>query len=352
MKRIIMNIICCIGYLVGVLLFAWPDIRGLVSEQENQVVIQEFEEIVNQRKAQTKAPEDDKETSASDAESEGEALPAASDELLWAMKAYNTELYETGQTSLEDPWSYETESLDLTQYGIYNNLIGILTVPKMDLELPIYLGANKTNMAKGAALLGQTSFPLTGENVNAVLAAHRGWRGIPMFREIQKLELGDRLTIRNYWETLTYQVTDIKVVLPYEVDNIFIQPGKNRVTLITCHPYTKNSHRYVVCCELVGENMSGNDGTKSTVSGQTSDNSTGSEKSDGENNSSGLISSTDSTLQESAEQTREAAIAEDKETMDKEKKERIIGYIVIAILGVVAAYAMFGTGRKNKKSSK
>ena len=357
MKRIIINIIFCLCYLGGVLLFAWPDIKHLVSEQENQAVIQEFDQVVKGRKvqAESSAGDGEKEITMADTEPDMEALASASDELLQAMKKYNIELYESEQTSLQDPWSYETESLDLTQYGINNNLIGILKVPKMDLELPIYLGANETNMAKGAALLGQTSFPLTGNNTNVVLAAHRGWKGIPMFREIQKLELGDRLTIQNYWETLTYQVTDIMVVMPDEIDKIFIQPDKNMVTLITCHPYTKNSRRYVVCCELVGVNLpeetiTGQESGEASTQEQLNESSTNGQADD--TNTENAFTASGGTQQESAEQIRESAIEEDKETMAKEKQERIIGYVVIAILGVVSAVAMFGTGKKKQPKAK
>ena len=145
------------------------------------------------------------------------------------MQEYNQLIYVNGQSELKDPWSYEQSALDLEEYGVAEDVIGIITIPKMDIEVPIYQGATTGNMDKGAVLLGQTSFPIEGTNSNSVIAAHRGWRGNKLFREIEKLEPGDTLTIQNYWEMLTYKVSDIRIIMPDDIDAVLIQPGKNMV---------------------------------------------------------------------------------------------------------------------------
>ncbi len=71
---------------------------------------------------------------------------------------------------------------DLAEYGIEDGIVGILSIPKMDLELPIYLGATAEHLAGGAAQLSQTSMPIGGENTNCVLAGHQGWYGALFFR--------------------------------------------------------------------------------------------------------------------------------------------------------------------------
>ena len=86
----------------------------------------------------------------------------------------NEELYESKQENLIDPFSYEQPSIDLSEYGIENNTIGYINIPKMEIELPILLGANSENMRKGAAHLTETSYPIGGKNTNSVIAAHRG----------------------------------------------------------------------------------------------------------------------------------------------------------------------------------
>lgn len=173
---------------------------------------------------------------------------------LWdAMQEYNERIFAENQIGLGDAWSYQTPSFDLAAYGIEDGIIGVIYVPALDVELPIYLGANSANMAKGAVHLSQTSLPIGGENTNSVIAAHRGWYNAAYFRYIEKLNVGDQITITNLWETLIYQVTEIKIIDPNDVDEILIQPGKDMVTLLTCHPYASGGRqRYVVYCERIG----------------------------------------------------------------------------------------------------
>lgn len=170
-------------------------------------------------------------------------------ELLQELQIYNERLYEEGQSGLQDPFDYETSSIDLTEYGFSQNVIGTLWIPRMEVELPIYLGASHENMALGAGLLGETSMPIGGENTNVVIAAHRGWKGIPMFRDIQVLQSGDKIQITTPWDTLVYRVCEIKVILPGDSHEILIREGRDLVTLLTCHPYTENSQRYMVVAE-------------------------------------------------------------------------------------------------------
>ena len=118
--------------------------------------------------------------------------------------------------------------------------------------MQVYLGAGYTNMANGAALLSQTSIPMGGLNTNAVIAGHRGWRGASYFRYIDKLQPGDEVIITNLWEELHYAVTEIQIIQPNEVDKILIQPDRELVTLLTCHPYASGGRqRYLVICERI-----------------------------------------------------------------------------------------------------
>lgn len=92
--------------------------------------------------------------------------------------------------------------------------------------------------------------PIGGINTNCVLAGHRGWYGALFFRHIELLEIGDVVLITNFWETLRYTVSEIKVIEPDAIDEILIQPGRDLVTLLTCHPYGSGGrYRYVVYCE-------------------------------------------------------------------------------------------------------
>ncbi len=70
-----------------------------------------------------------------------------------------------------------------------------------------------------------------------------------MFRHIELLEVGDKVYIKNFRETITYKVSQIEIIYPTEIDKLKIQSGKDMLTLITCHPYRVNTRRYVVYCE-------------------------------------------------------------------------------------------------------
>lgn len=173
------------------------------------------------------------------------------EELYQELKRRNQELYEEKQKDLKDPFSYQQPTIDLTEYGLEGNIIGFISIPKMEVELPILLGANTANMREGAVHLTETSYPIGGENTNCVLAAHRGYSRTAMFRDIEKLEIGDEIYIQNFRETLTYRVAELRVISPTDVQELLIQPGRDLVTLITCHPYRHNYQRYVVYCERV-----------------------------------------------------------------------------------------------------
>ena len=170
-------------------------------------------------------------------------------DLYLLMQEYNKNIYENHQEGLSDPFSYEQASFDLSQWGFGENMMGYIEIPAMDIKLPLYLGATKENMKKGAVHLSNTSLPIGGENITSVIAAHRGYQGAYMFQEIERLVIGDEVFVTNFWETLTYRVTEIKVISPKDIEEILIQDGRDLVTLITCHPFRHNYQRYVVYCE-------------------------------------------------------------------------------------------------------
>ena len=172
---------------------------------------------------------------------------------LWAdIVRYNETIYTQGQTGLSCEYDYQKPSFRLSDYGLGDEVFGVISIPAMELEMPIYLGATEQHMAAGAAHLSQTSLPIGGENTNCVIAGHRGYNGASYFRYIDKLKVGDLVSVTNLWETLTYRVCEIKIIDPHDVTEILIQPGRELLTLLTCHPYASGGRqRYVVYCERV-----------------------------------------------------------------------------------------------------
>ncbi len=147
---------------------------------------------------------------------------------------------------------FRESSFQLRNYGRTDEVFAVLTIPKISLDMPVYLGATDGNLASGAAHLSQTSLPIGGENTNCVIAGHRGWNGAAYFRYVPDLEKGDLVTLQNLWETLTYVVVDTKIIAPNDVDAIRIQEGRELLTLLTCHPYASGGkQRFLVTCERI-----------------------------------------------------------------------------------------------------
>ena len=171
---------------------------------------------------------------------------------LWEeLTAYNQRLVSEGQ-QLKDAWSYEQIPVAEKEMPMEDMVIGSIDIPDMDVNLPLRLGASEENLAKGAAVLSETSMPVGGKDTNCVIAAHRGWYGSAYFQYIEQLKTGSKVYITNPWETLTYEVTKKMITDPYESESIRIQKNRDRVTLITCHPYAGDgSQRYIVSCDRV-----------------------------------------------------------------------------------------------------
>lgn len=245
MKDKLITIAACLVFLAGAAIFCYPLAKSWYYDYSTNHVLDSYKDEMKGLSKQTTEKIQKPSVSIDHISENEDILP----DLYEEMSLYNQTLYENKQKDLTDPFSYESASFDLTEYGLSDNIIGYLTIPSMDVELPVYLGANEENLAKGAVHLGQTSLPIGGINTNVVLAAHRGYQGIPMFRDIQKLKIGDFVAITTPWDTLIYQVCKTEIILPDEINKILIQPGADMLTLFTCHPYRQNSHRYVVYCE-------------------------------------------------------------------------------------------------------
>ena len=172
---------------------------------------------------------------------------------LWdAMVAYNESIYAENQSGMVNLQSFEKQSFVLQNYGLEDEVFGVLSVPAIELSMPIYLGASRANMAIGAALMTETSLPIGTPNSNAVICGHRGWNGASYFLHIDKIQIGDTVTITNLWEELHYTVVSTKIITPYDLDAVKIQKGKEMITLLSCHPVASGGkQRYLVFCERI-----------------------------------------------------------------------------------------------------
>ena len=151
MGRLIAKILAWLAILLGLALLIQPTAAQWWTSTRNAKTAAQF---AARAEAQPTAPAAE-ETTADPPEPE-RAYP----ELYAAMQDYNVEIYAGGQSGLTDPFAYEEAPLDLAAYGYDDDVLAVLWIPRLNLELPVYLGASRENLAKGAALLGQTSMPL------------------------------------------------------------------------------------------------------------------------------------------------------------------------------------------------
>ena len=112
--------------------------------------------------------------------------------------------------------------------------------------LPIYEGTSDDVLLKGVGHLEGSSYPLGGESTHSVLTGHRGLAEAVLFTDLDKLQEGDKFYLHIMDEVLAYQVDQVKVVLPEETDDLTIVQGQDYCTLVTCTPYAINTHRMLV----------------------------------------------------------------------------------------------------------
>ena len=237
-------------FIAGLGILLYPFIQGAMVDRQISMNAQAF---LEDKDAQTQSHAIIVPDSTEGTEPEV-ALPDKYPELYLAMQDYNTQIWEEKQSGLCDPWSYKQPSFDLMEYGISDEVFGVISIPALQLEMPIFLGATSQHMADGAAHLSQTSLPVGGNNTNCVIAGHRGYNGASYFRYITDLQVGDTVTITNLWETISYTVTSTDIIEPTDVSKILIQENREMLTLLTCHPYASGGRqRYVVYCERTNE---------------------------------------------------------------------------------------------------
>ena len=187
-------------------------------------------------KTQTRAVDDYQDVLSSLKSDDYSAYFQAAEEYNAALGALKAPLLDYRQLT-----GYE-DILNVSGHGI----MGYVSIPKLGVELPIYHGISPEVLNIACGHLEGTSFPIGGEGTHSVLSAHRGLPHAKLFTELDKLEPGDTFQLTILDRTLTYQVDQIKVVRPDDINDVQIIPGEDLCTLLTCTPYGVNSHRLLV----------------------------------------------------------------------------------------------------------
>ncbi len=164
--------------------------------------------------------------------------------MLSAARKYNAALAQSTQR-------YELTDEEERQYSQLldvdgNGVMGYIEIPSIDVSLPIYHGTSDSVLNSSIGHLDWTSLPVGGESTHCVLSGHRGLPSAKLFTNLDKLVVGDTFLLRTLDEVLTYEVDQILIVKPSDIEALQIVPGKDYCTLVTCTPYGINTHRLLV----------------------------------------------------------------------------------------------------------
>lgn len=124
--------------------------------------------------------------------------------------------------------------------------MGRLIIPSVKVDLPIYHGTQEDTLQRGVGHLFGSDLPVGGEGTHSVLTGHTGLPNATLFDNLKDVKENDSFFIQIAGHKLKYQVDQIRVVLPDEVESLRSEPGKDLITLVTCTPYGINTHRLLV----------------------------------------------------------------------------------------------------------
>lgn len=168
---------------------------------------------------------------------------------------YNQELY-SGRIQLQDPFKEMFEEKETGKYNELlninkNGIMGTIVIPAINIKLPIYHGTSEKILEKGIGHLEGSSLPLGGENTHTVLTGHTGLSNAKLFTDLSEMKEGEFFFLNILGEQLVYQINQIRIVLPADLEELYIKKGKDYCTLVTCTPYGVNTHRLLVRGERV-----------------------------------------------------------------------------------------------------
>lgn len=222
MQRILLVVV----FSIGLATFIFPFVSDSVSNIVNQELLEQYQKTATE-KNEKDLTELAKEIDERNQKVREERNPGASGD------PFSEDVQEERQPL--------TGLIDLNDYTI-----GVLKIPKIEVELPIFDRTEEMFISRGASLLEGTSYITGGESTHAVLSSHRGIRESRLFTDLPELEEGDNFYIEVNGETLAYEVDQIKVITPTEKEDLLVIEGEDLVTLLTCTPYSINSHRLLV----------------------------------------------------------------------------------------------------------
>ena len=230
MKDRFITVMLILVLILGVSVFTYPFVSNMMRERQKDEILSEVDQKNEEMSKEQKKKERE------------------------AAEEYNRDLYQ--QVILTDPFDMESQTEEDERYhGLLNqNQDGIMAyveIPRLKIREPVYHGTSAAVLEKGCGHLRNTSLPVGGKSTHAVISGHTGLADAEIFTNLTEMKKGDLFYIHVLGDILAYQVDQIKVVTPDQLEDLYIEPGKDYVTLVTCTPYGINSHRLLVRGERV-----------------------------------------------------------------------------------------------------
>ena len=209
-------------FAIGFLIFIFPFVIRLIS-YFNQTTV-----VYNYKSSLEKLTESEKEQRRNESEE------------------YNNKIADEKPVITMADEEFEAEPVSTFDFLKTGTVIGTLTIPRPDVNLPIYDGLDDNNLQKGVVHLDDTSYPTGQASTHCVLAGHSGLTRAKILDDADKLQIGDNFQVEYLNETNNYEIIDIKIVLPYETESLKIIDNETLVTLVTCTPKGINTHRLLI----------------------------------------------------------------------------------------------------------
>ncbi|MBR1679822.1 MAG: class C sortase [Bacilli bacterium] len=206
-------------FFIGLIVLLYPSISDYTNSKIQSKAIDNYEELVK------KIDKVDYDQYLNEANEYNKALMKISNPLITYKK-------------LQDA----SKLLDVNGSGV----LGYISIDKINVELPIHYGTTESVLASSVGLLEGSSMPIGKEGTHAVLSAHRGLPSSKLFTNLDRMEIGDTFVLKVLNKTMTYEIDQIRIVEPKEIDQLSINPKQDYVTIMTCTPYGINTHRLLV----------------------------------------------------------------------------------------------------------
>ncbi|MFC4772249.1 class C sortase [Enterococcus hermanniensis] len=209
-------------FLVGVLVMTYPFYINAINDWIDQ---KRMEEVQKQNEKRT-----------------SEQLQQAKER----MEVHNKKMQINGLVPRAPSFTHSEEQKIITDKYLHSHLIGAISIPSIEITLPLFDTTNEKLLQEGATVLQGTSYPTGGINTHAVISAHSGLPEKKLFTDLEEVKKEAIFVISLFDEKLAYKVDKIEIVKPADTSVINIEAGRDIVTLLTCTPYMINSHRLLV----------------------------------------------------------------------------------------------------------